>query len=86
MAAEEGQLVREAADEGGRAGEDAVVAMRSARGRKRKQGWQSVGSEEMLASENLRQAAQRWLKQHGYGLIWTLSWLAHGCSAAMDMV
>ncbi|CAE7597065.1 unnamed protein product, partial [Symbiodinium microadriaticum] len=64
MAAEEGQLVREAADEGGRAGEDAVVAMRSARGRKRKQGWQSVGSEEMLASENLRQAAQRWLKQH----------------------
>ena len=31
---------------------------------RRKQGWQSVGSEEMLASENLRQAAQRWLKQH----------------------
>eukprot|EP00439_Symbiodinium_sp_Y106_P044903 s3512_g5.t1 len=23
---------------------------------------------------------------NGYGLIWTLSWLAHGCSAAMDMV
>ena len=23
---------------------------------------------------------------HGWGLIWTLSWLAHGCSAGMDGV
>ena len=23
---------------------------------------------------------------NGYGLIWMLSWLAHGCTAAMDMI
>ena len=26
------------------------------------------------------------LRGHGWGLIWTLSWLAHGCSAGMDGV
>ena len=26
------------------------------------------------------------LCEHGWGLIWTLSWLAHGCSAGMDGV